>query len=286
MALLILVAALWGVVLLPTLLKRRSERRQVGSIEHFHHQLHLLDRAAPKIVSPAYRLETAQSRSGIAVGASGYPAISSQPERPNLVLLRPVAPGEVAEDEVVDEATGDHYQRVRPPQLSAVPAAAPAPEPTPTPELASDPVSEAERRMLRALERDHVLHHEARRRRRNFLGLLAGTTVFTLLLGLVPSLHVLWVVTVLCAVAFAAYVTLAFYASRNELRDLPVASRSAARVPSGRAAAHAARRSDDGYGGRHSLAVAGYPGAWDDELESAGHADGYDEMPERRAAAR
>ena len=290
MALLILVAALWGIVLLPTLLKRRTQRRQVGSIDHFHHQLHLLEQAGPKIVAPAYRLETAQSQGGMAVGASGYPAISSSSARPNLVLLRPVAPGQAGEDEVIDDATGDHYQRVGTPSRAGLAASA------------TEPASRAEdrrRELPTHGDAEAARRREARLRRRNFLALLVGTMVFTGLLGLVPSLHGLWVVTVMSVVGLAGYVTLAAMAMRN---DLAVPSVGALRGVgrSRRVAAHAApfgMGAEIEDAGRRSRAVAGYPGAWDELDQPAGAggphgserdagADDAYVMPRQRVAAR
>src|ERR1039458_5626890 len=54
--LLVLVAVLWVVVLAPSVWRRFSERHGAGSIDHFHHQLELLEHAGPKLVTPAYRL--------------------------------------------------------------------------------------------------------------------------------------------------------------------------------------------------------------------------------------
>jgi hypothetical protein len=265
-ALLILIAALWGVVLLPTLLKRRTEKRQVGSIDHFHHQLHLLERASPKIVSPAYRLETVEAQGAVGVGASGYPAISSMPERPNLVLLRPVAPGEAADDEVVDDATGDHYQRVGPPALGELPR------------RESEAVAEVERRQPHVADAEHARLRETRRRRRDFVALLLGTMVFTALLGLVPSLHLLWAVTVMSALGLAAYVTVAAMAMRNDV-DVAAVRRTGVRPPRRAPLPETATAVVEADGGRRSLAAAGYPGAWDELDESSA------EQP-RRAAAR
>lgn len=267
MALLILIAALWGVVLLPTLLKRRTEKRQVGSIDHFHHQLHLLERAGPKIVSPAYRLETAEAQGAMSVGASGYPAISSIPKRPNLVLLRPVAPGEAADDEVVDDATGDHYQRVAPPALAEMPPQEPVVSP-----------HEVEHRRPGDADADHARLREARRRRRDFVALLLGTMVFTALLGLVPSLHLLWAVTVMSALGLGAYVTVAAMATRYDV-DLAPARRTGARPLRRAPRAGTAPAVVDVDAGRRSLATAGFPGAWDELDDSSA------ELP-RRAAAR
>ena len=59
MILLVLVAVAWIVVLAPGLLGRVRDRHRAGSIDHFHHQLQMLEHAGPKMVSPAYRLHTA-----------------------------------------------------------------------------------------------------------------------------------------------------------------------------------------------------------------------------------
>ena len=59
MILLVLVVILWLLVLAPSLYRRFSERDSVGSIDHFHHQLNLLEHAGPKLVIPAYRLHSA-----------------------------------------------------------------------------------------------------------------------------------------------------------------------------------------------------------------------------------
>lgn len=279
MALLILVAALWAVVLAPTMLKRRSERKSVGSIEHFHHQLHLLERTGPKLVPPAYRLESVESATGVAVGATGYPAITSSARRPNLVLLKPVAPGEHPDDEVVDDASGGHYRRVGPPPglwpeepaegtgAGSPVTGAPAPGPY---DLPGAGTSRHGRRV--GVPRGRL--DEARRRRRDFVALLAGTTVFTALLGIVPSLHLLWVVSVLGIVALAAYVGLAAYMLRA---DTAMASRPrrAHCAPATHLAEVSARRS----------ASAGHPGGWDDPGGDAGDAETTDE-PMRSVAAR
>src|SRR5580692_11458782 len=93
------------VVLAPSVWRRFSERQGVGSIESFHHQLQLLEHAAPKTVAPAYRLHTAIP------GSSGV-EISPSPQdnsRPKLVLLRPTDNAASAD---VDDDEGLHYERV------------------------------------------------------------------------------------------------------------------------------------------------------------------------------
>ena len=59
MILLVFVVLLWVAVLAPSAWRRFGERQGVGSIDHFHHQLQLLEHAGPKTVAPAYRLHTA-----------------------------------------------------------------------------------------------------------------------------------------------------------------------------------------------------------------------------------
>lgn len=55
MVVLVLVV-LWVAVLAPSAIRRVREGRSQTSIESFHEQLHLLERAGPKLVEPAYRL--------------------------------------------------------------------------------------------------------------------------------------------------------------------------------------------------------------------------------------
>ncbi len=62
--LLVLVVFLWVAVLAPSAWRRFGERQGVGSIDHFHHQLQLLEHAGPKTVAPAYRLHTAMPGGG------------------------------------------------------------------------------------------------------------------------------------------------------------------------------------------------------------------------------
>jgi hypothetical protein len=54
----LVLVVLWVAVLAPRAIRRVREGRSQTSIESFHEQLHLLERAGPKIVEPAYRLST------------------------------------------------------------------------------------------------------------------------------------------------------------------------------------------------------------------------------------
>jgi hypothetical protein len=261
MILLILVA-LWIVVLAPAFVKKLLDRRSTVSIDTFHQQLHLLERAGPKLVPPAYRLETAQSATGMAVGASGFPAVSSRPTRPNLVLLQPVRAGEeggVDEGaEVVDGTSGAHYRRVQ---------GVPAPDEGPS-------------RRLALAQVEAFRQHTVQRRRRDLLIGLASTLVLSGLLGLAVSLF--WVVTGIAALALAGYVGLAAYAQLLETGRQGSAvghrgHRTASRPGGGGAPGGPVRpptRATDRW-----MATVGYPGAWD---EDAGE---FYEEP-REAAAR
>ncbi len=86
-----MLVVLWVVVLAPGLWKRHRERTAAGSIDSFHLQLHLLEHAGPKIVAPAYRLASSDSTTGVRPGATGFPAVSSMPGRPNLMLVESAA---------------------------------------------------------------------------------------------------------------------------------------------------------------------------------------------------
>lgn len=245
MVVVLILLALWIAVLVPGLWKRRADRRPSGSIESFHHQLHLLERAGPKTVPPAYRLETAHAGTGLAPGQSGYPAVSSMPGRPNLVLLRPVDAEDEADgddrDKVVDPATGARYRRAPMPAQpvgttdagagGAVPGAAGVGPAVAGPAwsavqttgqvLGTAPLGVVP--PVAPLTRD-----QARRRRQEILFGLAGTVVVTALGGVVPKLHALWIGTGLAAALLAGFLVLVALAQRwaaeaRATRPLPLA---------------------------------------------------------------
>jgi hypothetical protein len=179
--LLVLVGLLWVAVLAPSAWRRFSERQGVGSIDHFHHQLRLLEHAAPKTVTPAYRLHTAVPGR---VGTEAQAAADSS--RPKLVLLRPTADAGAAD---VDDGEGGHYERV---------GVLDPPEPACLPEVSAD---------LSAFRRER-----ARRRCTTLLRCLCGVAVSTGLIGLFPRLHVAWIFTALSGLAALALVGLMAYA--------------------------------------------------------------------------
>ncbi|HVX21278.1 MAG TPA: hypothetical protein VHB02_08015 [Acidimicrobiales bacterium] len=315
--LILILVALWLVVLAPAFVKRLLESRSTGSIDSFHRSLHLLERTGPKLVAPAYRLDTAHSTTGLAPGQSGLPAVSSMPGRPNLVLLQPVddagaggGDGEPVDGadradrvggtsrtgdpsgtvagiggEVVADASGRHYLRMHP--LPADPDLFAAGH---TPSLAS-----------RAAE---YRAEQARRRRRDILFGLAGTVTITALLGIVDALHPLWVLSVLAGIALAAYVGLAAYAQslrhgRGHARTSAAATRSAV---AGRGSPAVADGDWDGWGSwggwdadptraggnAHWAATAGFPGAWDDDYQADDYQadNGYGDDPWQYEAPR
>ena len=182
MILLILVAALWIAVLAPRAWRRIAESGGVGSVDHFHHQLELLEHAGPKLVRPAYRL-----RSGEA-GAGPTTSVSS---RPKLVLLRAVDDERAAD---IDGVDGAHYARVgviQRPEESVSPAQTPS-------EMA------AYRRQL------------ARRRCTLVLRLLAATALSTGILGVLPAMRLAWIFTGITGVAALALAGMIAYAREIE----------------------------------------------------------------------
>lgn len=315
--LILILVALWLVVLAPAFVRRRLERRSTVSIDSFHRSLHLLERTGPKLVSPAFRLETVNSVNGVTPGQSGLPSVSSMPGRPNLVLLQPVdddgsgADGGPAADEVAD-ASGRHYLRVH--RLSAD-----------TGNFAGGHAPSL------AAQNGEYRAELARRRRRDILLGLAGTVTITALLGIVDALHPLWVISVLGGIALAVYVGLAAYVqsvrngrshprARSAGTGRPVsafrAGSAGAEAAAGAGVGRRARRSsvagrgapavaDDrwdpqldgvrgvdsaepGLAGRdaHWAATAGFPGAWDDDYQADFGDDGYyyEEYEEPRRA--
>jgi hypothetical protein len=228
--LLVLVVVLWILVLAPSLYRRVSERDGVGSIDHFHHQLNLLEHAGPKLVSPAYRLHTAVPGGNVDRAAEADPPRY----RGKLVLLRPVDDEEHAD---IDDFEGAHYERVGvldPPEPPAV--------------LVQSRVE------LQAHRR-----RQARRRCSSILLVLTGLTVTTGILGMLPALHLAWIFTALCAIALVALVGLIAYA--RELR-----AQGMRWAPSRVGAEERDELEElEEYGAYLGAAESGYPGAWDDE---------------------
>jgi hypothetical protein len=224
--LLVLVVLLWVAVLAPSAWRRFAERPGVGSIDHFHHQLQLLEHAGPKTVAPAYRLHTALP----GYGPGTPPADGADTSRPKLVLVRPTVDMEAAD---VDDSDGVHYERV---------GVLDRPEPACLPEIGAE---------LSAFRRE-----QAHRRCTVLLRCLSGVAISTGLIGLFPGMHLAWVFTGLFGLVSLGLVGLMAYAKELEAEQ----QRRRARRVSREAGASHRELVDPAM----DPAVAGYPGAWDD----------------------
>ena len=209
MILVIIIAAAWIVILAPSLMKRRSQSvGEIGSISHFHRQLRVLEHSGPEpIVAPAYRLRSVDGGAP-ATQASGRPEAGAAPvlsvvgasqlPKPALAFLGeqpgddrneqpPIGPrgrqrivfGDVRQD---DEWTARPVAGARPAAVGGM--------------AALERMSSAEARF------------RVRKRRRDALVVLVAVFVTTLAIGFVPGATLVWVLTALCGVALAAYVTL------------------------------------------------------------------------------
>jgi hypothetical protein len=227
--LLVLVVLLWVAVLAPSAWRRFGERHGVGSIDHFHHQLQLLEHAGPKTVSPAYRLHTAVPGDGPVVA----PAPGPDTSRPKLVLLRPT--DDAASSDVDDDA-GTHYELV---------GVLDRPEPACLPEYGAD---------LPAIRRDH-----ARRRCTVLLRCLWGVAVSTGLIGIFPGMQMAWVFTGLFGLAALGLVGLMAYAKELQAEQQRRRARRVWRQDAGESTRDPA--------GPAAIGTAGssYPGTWDDD---------------------
>ena len=191
-----ILVVLWAAVLGPLIVRRLRDEEPLGSVDSFYHELHLLERAAPKTVAPANRLATAPT-GGLAPGSSGYPSVSSLPRRPSLVLLRPVGSPDG------DVSVGSGWAAAAPGQpecrrLAVVPGSGPVGVHGPG---VREPSSLA--------ARDHAYQvRRCRRRRRDILLGLLATAVVTGPLGTIHSFRTLWVFTVLSMVLLVAYLYL------------------------------------------------------------------------------
>ena len=78
----LILVMVWAVVLGPSLLRRRAERRSSDSIGDFHRQLRILQRTGPVVVDPANRLQGEDSGPGVfrMAGARGAVAVHRRPD--------------------------------------------------------------------------------------------------------------------------------------------------------------------------------------------------------------
>jgi hypothetical protein len=185
--LLILVVVLWIAVLAPSAWRRRSERRGDGSINHFHHQLELLEHAGPRTIPPAYRLHTALP--GAPMAAPSF--LDEDSSRPKLVLLRPTDDEDAAD---IDGGDGCHYERVGVLEVPETPS-----------------VAIGARSGLAAHRRE-----QAQLRCTILLRSLVGVALVTAAIGVVPSLRLAWVFTGLTGLASLGLMGLIGYAREVE----------------------------------------------------------------------
>ena len=202
MALLILIAALWIAVLAPGLYKRFSQGRPTESIDDFHYQLHLLERTGPKLVAPAYRLESVEP--GGRDASQGLPTVSSKPGIGTLVLLPPPVGSQRLGTSGGADSPSDPFSN--PSSFSQ----------QGTGDMAR---WDADRPRLVARSADPIRRQLARSRRRNVVGTMFGLFIFTGLLGTVHSLRIMWVVTAMTGLALCAYGALVTYAQRLTLEN-------------------------------------------------------------------
>jgi len=171
---LVVLAVVWAVVLVPTLLRRR---RNGDSISHFHHQLGILQRGDTPAEPPPYRLQSVPSTRSVTVNGaplSTPPVLTvvgcEQLPKPALAYLGEQGPPRTeipfeSDRRPADQVARDQYR-----------------------------VSDAFSRQL------------ARKRRKDTLMVLVLTFACSLFLGMIPGARLLWVVSAISAVAIVAYV--------------------------------------------------------------------------------
>ncbi len=202
MAIVLVLAVLWGVVLIPAGLRKLQSRGSNQSIDSFHRSLHLLETSGPKIVQPAYRLAAG---GGTTTPVVARPAGVIVTPRPQLVLLRPNGQGgegtmqdfddEIGSDDRYDDGYDDRYDDGYGEDRHGEHRVRTSPRPG-----ASRPANDQARR-------------EAAHRRRTILLSLVGAVVVTMLGGFVASF--LWDLTVVAVIALVAYVALMAWAATH-----------------------------------------------------------------------
>ncbi len=209
MVLVIIVGVAWIIILVPSVMKRRSRAvGEIGSISHFHQQLRVLEHSAPQpIVAPAYRLRAVDGSgdpTGGSHGSTEAPVLTvvgaDQLPRPALAFLGedpPSADGGAA----IGGATMPAAQEVVVVDDSTV-------------------VTRSHPHVTPTRTGDSVQRQLVRRRRRDTLGVLVGLVIVTALIGFVPGASITWVVTALSGLALVVYVAFLVHLRRMaEERD-------------------------------------------------------------------
>jgi hypothetical protein len=97
------------------------------------------------------------------------------------------------------------------------------PAPTPSGHLAAEVVAARRYAAVRAMSPDAVRRRSSQRRRRDILFSLVGLTGLSAIIGFVPGLSVLWLVTAVVGVLLAFYVGLLLHMrNRSAERDMKV----------------------------------------------------------------
>jgi hypothetical protein len=202
----IIIVAAWAVILGPGLLKRRARSGGHQSINHFHHQLRVLEQRAPEaIVVPAYRL---RSVDGSGTPTTSHVPASGQPPVLTVVgakgLPRP-ALAFLGEPEVITpspEQTVASLGHGNPYVVSASEYNASAYEAAPVPLAVASRVPDA---LSRA---------RARRRRQDTLTILGAVFIITLMAALVTGSSLVWAVGIFSGGILAAYVSILVHLRR------------------------------------------------------------------------
>lgn len=170
---LVVLAVVWAIVLVPTLLRRR---RNGDSINHFHHQLGILQRGDTPADPPPYRLQSVPTTRSVTV--NGAP-LSTPP------VLTVVG-----------------CEQLPKPALAYL--GEQGPSPTETIESDRRPADQVVSDQHRGS--DTVSRQLARKRRKDTLMVLVLSFACSLFLGMIPGARLLWVVSAVSAVAIVAYV--------------------------------------------------------------------------------
>ncbi|MDA8147473.1 MAG: hypothetical protein M0Z93_01670 [Actinomycetota bacterium] len=214
MILVVALGAMWLAVLGPGYLRRRKERSRDGvtSVSVFHRQLRVLQRSGPAPLPPAYRLralpaDTASGQDGVCtegliepterpvltvVGADRLP-------RPLLAFLGDPDPA----GERGGRASGARDDGDEPGDADWAGAAGPEDS-----RWRGDLPGRSGRHRPVAADVDAYTSARACKRRRDVFVALVSTVFGTLVLGVIPGAHLLWIVTALAAVALGGYVAL------------------------------------------------------------------------------
>lgn len=237
----LIILALWAALLAPGVLRWLREHRVTGSIAAFHRQLRQLERTRPRLLAAAQGLDGALTME--------REPIRRQWERPALVLLRTGAndkehtmryDGRETGPEPLARRAGPRGRHAFGEALDREPYDPRDAYDEPWPDAEDEYEPQAATRVHRTVKapvgrtpRAHVLDQvrrraggrrevrltptSARARRTRILAVLTAEIAGTFLLGLVPGLAVLWVLTVLGVVALGLYLGLMYYASSTGL---------------------------------------------------------------------